>query len=267
MKTLVLATLVAVAGCGGGGGGGSVRSLTPPDGKAGDSPRLSPDGKSIAYKLNRNGAAEPDQIVVVGLDGSGSHMVASAEFIDGLVWAPDGSKLYFTSNLGVQSVPLAGGTPTQVGDSFAALNPDISPDGKTLVWGVNGGSLETLDLSTAGARKVTLGPGSAPRFSHDGKRIAFLEGPKYTLKVMDLATKQVTELVDTDSYLSTVAWYADDQHIAYLSKQGIEKISLADKSHQLLRDEFAAKDMDMTADGKTVVYAINGQELIFIATF
>ena len=58
-------------------------------------PKISPDGRQIAYLSNRDGNQEA---YVMSLDGSKQTRLTKNRILDGdPAWSPDGSKVFFTS--------------------------------------------------------------------------------------------------------------------------------------------------------------------------
>jgi Tol biopolymer transport system component len=203
----------------------------------------------------------------MGIDGKGMRMLAAANsYLAAPVWSADGTQIYFTSDKGVEAVMADGTGQRTVADGFATMSPDLSPDGKTLAWSVNGGGIYTQDLTMTSARAQHLVDGESPRYSHDGQRLLFVRdsGGAATIAILEIATGNITNLVDTHDYLTNAVWFPDDQRIAYLSKDGIEVMTLAEKKVKRVADEFAAKSLDLSADGKTLAYAVNGDSAIFV---
>ena len=127
-------------------------------------PSWSPDGTRLAVSLSRDGGS---QIYVMNADGSGVRRVSQSGGIDTEpVFAPDGQTLYFTSD--------RGGSP------------------QIYRMPVNGGE----------AQRVTFegGYNVSPRLSPDGRTLAFItrNSGKFQVAVMDLASRQVTVLTDSD---------------------------------------------------------------------
>lgn len=159
-------------------------------------PAWSPDGKSIAYVVQRKANYE---LTVKSLDGSPPSVVARSMDaplgIFSLSWTPDSSKLYYIQATGalygtVLSVAQAGGEPQQIvgGLVFAAA---LSPDGGTLAALMredsNGQRQRVLTVSSppgSAWRRIRTFPGWALQnrmaWSPDGRKIVvWLQGPQF----------------------------------------------------------------------------------------
>lgn len=127
-------------------------------------PAWSPDGNKLAVVLTKDGQS---QLYTVNADGSGVRRIASSSGIDTEpTWSRDGAWIYFTSD--------RGGSPQIY---------RISP---------SGGELQRISFD--GSYNVT------PRPSPDGRSLAFVtrNDGRFQVAVMDLATRQVNVLTDTD---------------------------------------------------------------------
>jgi Tol biopolymer transport system component len=271
-STVLLSSCFALslAGCGsgdtssgttGGAAADAPTEITFADGSVGQKPRFSPDSAKIVC-----GKALGDTAVVAVMDPAGGQVKTIAEsdnFLDGATWTPDGKQVYFASGAGISVVAAEGGTPTVAVNAFAALDPDVSPDGKSLVYGTNGGALQLVDLATPTMPKALGAMGTSPRFSPDGKSIAF-ESSEH-IKTMEIATGTVTDIVDAGTYLASVDWFADGKRLAITSDKGIEIVTLgATPTRAVVREEFAADNLDLSPDGKSIVYGVNGQKSLFV---
>ena len=99
------------------------------------SPKISPDGKRIAFDSRPEGQPE---IFAINVDGSGLTRVTSDPAEDVVpAWSADGRWIYFGSNRGgnwqIWKVLSTGGVPEQVthGGGFAARE---SPDGQWVYY-------------------------------------------------------------------------------------------------------------------------------------
>ena len=127
-------------------------------------PAWSPDGTRIAVALSRDGGS---QLFVVNADGSGVRRLSSSSGIDTEPrFSPDGQSIYFTSD--------RGGSP------------------QIYRMGANGGDAQRVTFD--GTYNVS------PRPSPDGKRLAYVtrNSGKFQVAVLDLATKQVQVITDSD---------------------------------------------------------------------
>ena len=101
-------------------------------------PAWSPDGKTLAVALTRDGLS---QVYLVAADGSSApqRLTTSPGIDTEPRWAPDGAAIYFTSDRGgspqIYRMSPRGGDPIRVtfGSTYN-VSPRISPDGKTMAF-------------------------------------------------------------------------------------------------------------------------------------
>jgi Tol biopolymer transport system component len=265
-SSLLLSSFLGLAACGSSETTGGDTSNTPTEitfDTNADEPRFSPDSATIAF-VQSKGAAEGADLSVMDVSGNQRKALSPAsDFMAAPAWAPDGKQIYFVSDEGISVVPAAGGTATVAAMAFAALDPDVSPDGKSLVYAVNGSSLRLVDLANPAMPKDLGTNGTSPRFSPDGKSIAFESGDE--IKLMDIASGMVTEVVDGGTYLASVDWFSDGKRLAITSDKGIEIVTLgATPTRAVVHEDFAAKNLDVSPDGKLIAYTVNGQKSIFV---
>jgi len=146
------------------------------------SPSLSPDGLTVAFVGDRSGTP---QIWVKSLAGGDPLQLT---FHDRPVarprWTADGQRIiYSVDSDGIWSVASLGGSPRQlVGHGW---NPDISPDGRALVferrWEIWTSMADGTDARELPALKhgyLAYYGDAWPTFSPDGKQIALFLGEK-----------------------------------------------------------------------------------------
>ena len=175
------------------------------------SPAWSPDGASIAFLSDRDGAP---QIWVRRLDSTADRRITSLETPPLTVaWSPDGASLAFTARV-AQSlppaawapaailpmlrrpaprvqlfvIPAAGGTPRALplGDLDIRGEPAWMPDGRAILvaagtppdaaHALEGGEIYAVPTAGGAPRQITRhpGPDEAPVPSPDGSRVAWL---------------------------------------------------------------------------------------------
>lgn len=148
-------------------------------------------------------------------------------------WSPDGHQIVFVSDIAgrfnLWRVNSSGGWPIQLTQSDdRQYNPIWSPDGKWIVYEQDRGGDELWDLyavPSEGGEIVNLTDTpnireQDPRWSHDGRTIAFdykpKEGSQYDIAVLDWKTRKVQLLThETQAGYSwnVVAWSTDDKTI------------------------------------------------------
>lgn len=179
-------------------GGGEAQCLTQDSGIAINfHPRISPDGKSIAFVSERGGYSN---LWVMQADGTKPRLLAMEKdvVVAAPEWSPDGHSLfaqristrrarnYVHSALGIWRYPLDGSEPAQILDEKArnASAVTVSPEGKHLYYQLFVGQqgekadltsgdyqIARLDISTGKSESLTSG--LAPRISPDGRWLSF----------------------------------------------------------------------------------------------
>ncbi len=138
------------------------------------SPVLSRDGAVVAFVASSDGHSNP-QIWVSRINGSTRPLRLTDDASQNYdpEFSPEGATVYFTSTRsphGIYRVPVLGGAPElAIQDAVAAK---ISPDGKTLLYGI-GGKVYQRALEGGPAKEVlpTIDNSYAPVWSPDSARI------------------------------------------------------------------------------------------------
>ena len=146
----------------------------------------SPDGSQIAFSMFV--PAEEASLAAAPQKPEGASWAAPVRVIDRLSYRVDGQGYLETGNSHVFVVPADGGTPRQLTDGAYNHNGPLawSPDGASIVFSANRdpdyeydqqeSDLWRVDVATATLTRLTdrIGPDTAPTFSPDGSRIAYL---------------------------------------------------------------------------------------------
>ena len=193
-------------------------------------PRISPDGKQIAFSSQRSGGYD---IYVMPIEGGEPQRVtqhsSAAILCD---WSPDGKYLLFASNrdpgryqLNLYEVAASGGTPRAI-TVDGGRDGSYSPDGKTIVYarGFNTiyqdnyegtGNYDLYTVAREGgiptALTSTLGNERNPFFSQDGSTIWFVAEEKgvanfYAMPAAGGERRQVSTWTGLDVQRPDLAW-------------------------------------------------------------
>ena len=144
--------------------GGSPVQLT--NGSEGDnSPRWSPDGKTIAFVAKR-GADEFAQIYLLPADGGEARQLTThASAVSNPTWAPDGATIYFSAS---DPKPAEDRAREKARDDVYSYDEDYK---QTHLWKVN--------VATSAEARITSGDFTVNNYelSEDGKKIVYHRWP------------------------------------------------------------------------------------------
>jgi eukaryotic-like serine/threonine-protein kinase len=239
-------------------------------------PAISPDGRSVAFVSNRDG----NYNVYVGLVRGGSliQITHDSNLESRPSWSPDGATLAYArlNHWGlwdIWEIPALGGMPRRV--ILNATDPDWSPDGHSLaylnhtnggIWisGISGENARQAVPPWTASGQVVFGWDTQPRFSPNGRQIAFAAryaegGPDSRLAVADLDTGKTRLLANGGLMALSPTWSPDGQFIYFASSRGgtvnIWKIpSTGGEPEQITAGEGDDADLDVSKDGKRIVF-------------
>ncbi len=151
------------------GGGAAAKNVTAANRAFDGSPKLSPDGKWIAYRSQKRPGFEADRFRLVLFDRATGRTRDLTEGFDAWVeafeWSPDSRSLYFLTHLkgrgAIFRVDVGGGAPVEIWRGGTPSQIEVSPDGKEIFFAASSlmGPAEILAVSSVpgrGARPRTV---------------------------------------------------------------------------------------------------------------
>ncbi|HEV2447094.1 MAG TPA: S9 family peptidase, partial [Candidatus Sulfopaludibacter sp.] len=155
---------------------------------------------------------------------------------------------------------------------------DISPDGKEVCYSMNAdpvpatstnSDLYVVSITGGQPVRITSTPGndSSPQYSPDGKYLVWraqfragYESDRWRLMVLERTTGRLTNLTENlDRWVNSFTWSHDSHALFFTTgdrgRQGIQVIPVTGgEIHPAARADAELDDMQLTQDGKTMVY-------------
>jgi Tol biopolymer transport system component len=214
-------------------------------------PAWSPDGAQIAYSREASPCAGNYDLAIMNADGTNQHVIAGAAtgaLEQQPTWSRDGTKIAYFLNGFINSIPAAGGAPTQLSNPNTSLGQfDVDPE-----WVPSGAGdrilFERDNSSSVGDIWSMLDDGSgegavpiasfannerAPSYRPDGVVIAMQRDNDIWL--VNAGNASLTNLTNTAAAEGSPAWSPDATKIAFQSSAGIETMNADGSGRTVVR--------------------------------
>jgi dipeptidyl aminopeptidase/acylaminoacyl peptidase/tRNA A-37 threonylcarbamoyl transferase component Bud32 len=188
-------------------------------------PRLSPDGKRLAFIEDSIGSAEGGRVWMATIGGTPmvTPLTEKWKFIRGLAWSPDGSEIWFTAGVSRSNRELMAVSPT------GRQRVLMAAPGSLTLWDVARDGRVLLSRDDERRSLVGITPGETTErelslfddtgladISDDGKRLLFSD--RFGVYIRDVDKTLPARLDLTDAYADELS--ADGEQVLATSRDG-----------------------------------------------
>jgi serine/threonine protein kinase len=222
------------------------------------SARFAPDGQSVVYSAAWDG--KPVEIATTRPESPVSRAIGlpSASVLSVSRTGELALSLGWRQTIGWESlgtlarVPLEGGTPREVLENV--VDATWSADGRDLAVVRDAGPTRRLEYPIGKVLHETVGWISEPRFSRDGKLIAFIDHPQRADNVGRLVVVDPTDKkrLEGPPAVTGIAWSADGKEI-WLGGLGLQAVSLSGKLRTVATLVGPVTLHDIFSDGRVLL--------------
>lgn len=233
---------------------------------------ISPDGKLVAYSIERNESKERPQRRLNILDVETGRTTALADRTGGAVWSPDGQWLAFNGSEGLQIAKKDGTNVTRVAQPESTNTPlpfpgaavAWSPDGRTLAYVSAAPGSETAEASGDPVvirrflYKPDLEEGESRR--NDNRRLHIF--------LYDVATRQTRQLTSGNHHEHSISWSPDGAEIVFVSNIDEDEDRFFNYDLFIVRvKDGAIRRLTATESAEyQPQFSPNGKSILFLAT-
>jgi TolB protein len=208
----------------------------------GSDPQFSPDGKSLVYRSEKGG---DNNVYVMDLEADSSYVVSDGSLCTYARFSPDGKKILYSSTLeGNFDLVLLdledtseNAQKTLANTTDAEIYGTFSPDGKLIAYSSFDvkykGTLHVCDENGKNNIIISKSMGSSynPKFSPDGKKLAFVSsnGSNFEVYICNTDGSGMKQLTKKTGNTQEFDWSGDSKKIVYESmKEGVSSINVMD---------------------------------------
>ncbi len=246
-------------------------------GESWSSPRFSPDGSRILFSsfapIGDTGVNNVQRVNVDGTDLQEAHVPHAA------IWSADGTRFIYPRWGSLHSRPVDGLPEVLEAEDIGFPSDgrmDVSPDNQWIVFGMAGTSssgerrgLNLFDWTTREVRTLRE-DGFSPVLSPDGQRVAYLvrvaPGP-FEVRVLTISTGEDLPVMRAIHNHQPMAWMPDGR-LVVVTKDGFTFVDPSGVTPQrnLVLEGGAPRELDVSQDGKKLVYGLTGQDDFYLLT-
>lgn len=197
---------------------------------------ISSDGRWIAYDSFAGDKPGPRDIYLLAIDGSSERKIVESPAEDLFpAWSPDGAEILFASDrngtMDAWALAVKDGKARLIHRDLGHFLPMGITTGGDLIYGTRTGATDIVIASKDGTAVLptrTPGQNSAPAWSRDGKRLAYLSRrgaanfgvQSRIIVIRDIAAKTERDLPTTLATIASLRWSPDGEWLLASGSDG-----------------------------------------------
>ena len=244
-------------------------------------PRLSPDGRTVAYQMDFEGDEDHDIVLASTRGGGPVKITDGVEDNYDPEFSPDGASVAFLSNRdkdmeNLYIIPADGGRIRKLSrEPLPVRTFSWSPDGTMIAYGTGVGDNDYISLVNVGSGKtkkilsknnaeysLSGEYGDPHPWSPDGRRLLFLSNEHnfFDIGELDVRSGKMRWIVRSRAEKHMPQWSPDGSRLAYLENDDpsvVVKVQSGQSTRTVSPSDGASKGLKWLPDGSGVMF-VNG---------